>query len=110
MASTFKNFKKELTTTEETIYICPANKVAIVLGIQATNADGLYEADLNLSWSDASDSNTKTPLLFATPIPPGSALSCIAGKLTLEEGDTIIAEASTDNAVTLSGSVVEMDA
>lgn len=110
MASTFKNFKKELTTTDEIVYTCPANKVAIVIGVQATNIDGQYEADLILNWSDASDSNVETPLLFATPIPPGSALSCIAGKLTLETGDAIIAEASADNTIAITGSVLETDA
>jgi hypothetical protein len=110
MAENFKNFKLELTETPAVAYTCPAGKVAIVIGLQAANSDGTYEGDLTLGWTDASDSGAETNLLFAVVVPPGSAMNCLAGKLALEAGDEIVAEASADETIVLTGTVVEMDA
>jgi len=110
MAETYKNFGLELTETSAVAYTCPSGKITIVIGLQAANSDGEYEADINLAWTDASAGDAETELLFAIVVPPGSALNCLAGKLVLEAGDSIVANTSVDDAIALTGSVVEMDA
>jgi hypothetical protein len=113
MSETFKNFKEHLTVSTSTIYTCPPDKTAILLMLQVSNSDGEYVADANVSWTDSSDlDETSTPietvLLKNAVIPVGSALSAVAGKMVLEAGDTIKASASADNAVTISGSILEL--
>lgn len=108
MAETFKNFKGALTTTTATIYTCPASTVAIVLMAQVANIDGINEADASVSWIDSSDSNAETYLIKGVPIPAGSALGVMSGKLVLEAGDSIKALASADSDLVISGSVLEM--
>ena len=108
MAEAFKNFKLALGTDSATAYTCPAATTAIVLLCQVANIDGVNEADTTITWTDASDSDASTALVSAMPIPAGSALGVLSGKLVLEAGDTIAGLASAASDLVLSGSVVEM--
>ena len=108
MAETFKNFKGAIGTSAEVVYTCPAATTAIVLTIQITNIDGVNEADASVSWIDSSDSNAETYLIKAVPVPAGSALGMLSGKLVLEAGDSIKALASADSDLVISGSVLEI--
>lgn len=108
MAETFDNFKSVLGTTASTIYTCPAATVAIVLLIQVTNVDGLNEADATVLWVDSSDSSAETELIKSAPVPAGSALNVLGGKLVLKAGDSIKAYASAASDLKITGSVVEM--
>ena len=108
MAETFKNFKGAMGTSAEVVYTCPAATTAIVLTIQVTNIDGVNEADASVLWADASDSAAETYLIKAAPVPAGSALGVLSGKLVLEAGDTIKALASATGDLVVSGSVLEM--
>jgi len=108
MAEVFKNFPYVITTTNGTAYTCPSGKTAIVLCLQVTNVDGAVSADATVSWTDASQSGLETCLVKSCPIPAGGALNILAGKLVLESGDSIKANASADNKLVLTGSVVEM--
>ena len=108
MAETFKNFKGAMGTSAEVVYTCPAATTAIVLTIQVTNIDGVNEADASVSWTDSSDSGAESYLIKAAPIPAGSALGVLSGKLVLEAGDTVKAMASAAGDLIVSGSVLEM--
>ena len=108
MAETFKNFKLALGTDSATAYTCPAATTSIVLLLQVSNIDGVNEADATVTWTDASDSNASTALVSTVPIPAGSSLGVLSGKLVLEAGDTIAGLASAASDLVLSGSVVEM--
>jgi hypothetical protein len=108
MAETFKNFKLALGTDSATAYTCPAATTSIVLLLQVSNIDGVNETDTTVTWTDSSDSDTSTALVSAVPIPAGSALGVLSGKLVLEAGDTIAGLASADGDLVLAGSVVEM--
>ena len=108
MAETFKNFKLALGTSSATAYTCPAATTAIVLLLQVSNIDGTNEADASVSWTDASDSDASTALVSAVPIPAGSSLGVLSGKLVLEAGDAIAGLASAASDLVLTGSVVEM--
>ena len=108
MAEAFKNFKLALGTDSATAYTCPAATTAIVLMLQVSNVDGVNEADATVSWTDASDSDASTALVSAVPVPAGSSLGVLAGKLVLEAGDTIAGLASAASDLVLTGSVVEL--
>ena len=108
MAETFKNFKLALGTDSATAYTCPAATTAIVLLLQVSNIDGTNEADATVTWTDASDSDASTALVSAVPVPAGSALGVLSGKLVLEAGDAIAGLASAASDLVLTGSVVEM--
>ena len=108
MAEAFKNFKLALTDSSATAYTCPAATTAIVLLLQVSNIDGTNEADATVTWTDASDSDASTALVSTVPIPAGSSLGVLSGKLVLEAGDTIKGLASADGDLVLAGSVVEM--
>ena len=108
MAEVFKNFKLALGTDSATAYTCPAATTAIVLLLQVSNVDGVNEADATITWTDASDSGTSTALVSAVPVPAGSAIGVLSGKLVLEAGDAIKGLASAAGDLVLTGSVVEM--
>jgi hypothetical protein len=108
MAETFKNFKLALGTSSATAYTCPAATTSIVLLLQVSNIDGVNEADATVTWTDDSDADASTALVSAVPIPAGSALSVLSGKLVLEAGDAIKGLASAASDLVLTGSVVEM--
>jgi hypothetical protein len=108
MAEAFKNFKLALGTSSATAYTCPASTTAIVLMLQVSNVDGTNEADATITWTDASDSGASTALANAVPVPAGSALGVLSGKMVLEAGDTIAGLASAASDLVLTGSVVEM--
>ena len=108
MTETFKNFKGAMGTSAGVVYTCPAATTAIVLTIQVTNINGVNEADASVSWTDSSDSGAETYLIKAAPVPAGSALGVLSGKLVLEAGDTIAGLASEASDLVLTGSVVEM--
>ena len=108
MAEAFKNFKLALGTSSATAYTCPAATTAILLLLQVSNVDGVNEADASISWTDSSDSDASTALVSAVPVPAGSALGVLSGKLVLEAGDTIAGLASAASDLVLTGSVVEM--
>jgi len=108
MAEAFKNFKLALGTSSATAYTCPASTTAIVLLCQVANVDGKNEADATVTWTDSSDSDASTALVSTVPVPAGSALGVLSGKLVLEAGDTIAGLASAASDLVLTGSVVEM--
>ena len=108
MAETFKNFKLALTDSSATAYTCPSATTAIVLLLQVSNIDGTNEADATVTWTDDSDSDASTALVSTVPVPAGSALGVLSGKLVLEAGDTIAGLASAASDLVLTGSVVEM--
>lgn len=103
----FKNAKRELTTSNATIYTCPADTVAIVLLCQVANVDGTNDAYVTVSWTDASDSSAETKLVSTLNVPSASSLSCLDGKLVLEAGDALKGMASEGGDLMITVSVME---
>lgn len=108
MAEVFKNARYALTTSNSTIYTCPAGTSAIVVLAQIANIDGTDEALADLHWTDASAGAAATNLLKAAPIPAGSALQGIGGKLVLEAGDSLRGKASANGDLVITVSVLEI--
>lgn len=110
MAHTLKNFRGIMTTTGVTAYTCPANTSAVVVSLQVANVDGVNSADATVHWTDSSNSNAVTRFGYNVTIPAQTAVAMLVPgtKQVLEAGDTIVATASADGDLELSGSILEM--
>jgi len=108
MANIFKNAKKKIQTTAGTaVYTCPSATVAIVIGAQAANTSATAE-EVDVYWTDSSDSNTITRLVKAVVVPGKASLAPIAGKLVLEAGDAIYALGQVNDRAEITVSVLEI--
>jgi hypothetical protein len=107
MANTFKNAKLKIQSTMGDVYVCPSATVAIVIGCQVSNVSASPE-EVEVIWTDASDSNAVTRLVKDVVIPSNAALAPIAGKLVLEAGDKIRAKGETNNDAEIVVSVLEI--
>lgn len=107
MAEVFKNSKKVLTTSMEDAYVCPGGSSAIVIGAQIANLD-TAAVGVRLQWTDASDSNAATRLVYDMAIPAGVSIAPVSGKLVLEAGDKIQGYCSGANKAELTLSILEL--
>jgi len=107
MANTFKNAKLKIQATAGDVYTCPSATVAIVIGCQVANVSAASE-EVNVWFTDASDSNAVTRLVKDVSIPAKASLAPIAGKLVLEAGDKIRAQGETNNDAEITVSVLEI--
>jgi hypothetical protein len=107
MANTFKNAKIKIQSTMGDVYTCPSATTAIVIGCQVANVSAAAE-EVEVIWTDASDSNAITRLVNNVVIPAKASLAPIAGKLVLEAGDKIRAKGETNNDAEIVVSVLEI--
>ena len=105
MANTFKNAKAALTDTIADVYEVPAATTAIVIGVHVANI-GTANHMLDMVWTDDSDSDTATTLAEAVVVPENAAYEPV-GKLVLEAGDKIRANADASSALEVTVSVLE---
>lgn len=97
-----------LTTSFQTVYTCPASTAAMVTFCQVTNVDGTNNVDVDVDWTDASAANAATLLASTMTVPADAAVVPIAGRLTLQAGDTIRAKASAAGDAVITLSVMEI--
>lgn len=107
MAQVFKNAKAVLADTATTVYTCPANTTAIVIGAQISNVNA-NNSNLQFWWTDSSDANAVTRLGYDVTISTNAVYEPIAGKLILEAGDSIIGISSVASALESSISILEL--
>ena len=87
MANTFKNYTSSLSdATETTVYTVPASTTSVVIGLNVANT--------TTSQVTVSVKVAGTFLVKDAPIPAGSALSVLDGKVIAETTDTITAQSS----------------
>jgi hypothetical protein len=100
MANTFKSYKEEsIGTSSVSVYTVPSGTTAVVIGFTLSNKiSSQITVDVQFD---------STYLLKNTPIPPGSTLSALDGKIILEEGTVIMITASNAISVDAILSVVE---
>ena len=109
MAEAFKKFKAELGLDPVTVYTCPAGTTAIITAFRVTNKDGTNDCDLFFSWTDASDSDDETALDHGVNVPANSSYLPFDGeKDGLEAGDSLVASASAEGDLVVSGFVLEI--
>lgn len=99
MANTFKNVTASVSTSEVTVYTA-TGVTGIVIGLQLANKLGsMVTVDIEAAGK----------ILGADlPIPAGSALAPIAGKLVLENGDALKVTASDTDSVDVLLSLMEI--
>lgn len=99
MANTFKNETGVATTGGATIYTCPSATTTVVIGITLANKI--------TSSVTASVQVGSVYIVKDAPIPVGSALSPLDGKIILEATDTVVVTASDNSAVDVVLSLLE---
>ncbi len=108
MAEAFRNARQAVGTSLAAVYTCPAATKAIVIGCQVANVDGVNAADISLAWTDDSDADALTYLCKTIPVPPDAAFNPIGGRLVLEAGDQLQAQASAAGDLELSLGILEI--
>lgn len=100
MANVFKNYVSEsIGTVDTTVYTVPANTTAVIIGLNIANLIGSQvTADVKLG---------TTHIVKAAPIPSGSALSVLDGKIVLEAADTIKVTSSANTSLDVILSAME---
>jgi len=100
MANTFKNYTSaSVGTGGTTVYTVPAATTAVVIGCNLANTTASSIAvDVQLG---------TTYIVKGAPIPAGSALSVLDGKIILETGETIVVTSDTATSTDVILSVLE---
>jgi len=109
MANTFKNkLATGVGTSTNTVYTCPANTTAVVIGVTLCNLK-TTGVEATLQVNDTSASAT-SHLLKSAPVPSGSSIVVVGGeqKIVLEAGDSIRCAASAASAIDVTMSVLEI--
>ena len=103
--NTFKTVTAELTTTLESIYTAPAITSTIVLMAQVSNIS-TEPANVTAIHYDT-DSSTSTELVKNFTVPVADAVGVLVGKLVLTPGQSFYANASTNDRLKLTLSLLE---
>lgn len=108
MAEVFKNAKivNISDSAYDVAYTCPAGKTAIIISTQVANTGG-SNAKVSARWVDSSDS-ANVPLAQDVTVPGDTAINVIAARLVLEENDTLEFTADSQNALSVSVSLLEI--
>lgn len=101
----FKTHTANITTADEVVYTTPENNTGIVLMAQVANITS-SETTVTFSHHDAT-ANTTTELVKDFSIPGNDAAGVITGKLVVQEGNSLRASASANDALKITLSILE---
>jgi len=100
MANTFKNYTSaSVGTSPVTTYTVPASTTSVMIGCNIANTTG---AQITVDVQAAG-----VYLVKGVPVPAGSALSVLDGKIILEAADTIVVTSDTATSCDVIASVLE---
>jgi len=99
----FKTYTANLTPTSTTVYTTPSGYTSIVLLAQISNTS---ESTISVT-SDFIRSSVPTNLIKNGLVPKRDAINIIGGKLILQTGDSLKANASISNASQMIISIIE---
>jgi hypothetical protein len=102
-SNTFKTITKQLTTTAQSLYTCPTGVTVIILLAQVANVDVVTRS---VTFKHVRARN-ETELLKNSPIPIQDARAILTGRLVLEEGDRVVAQADANDGLKITISLVE---
>jgi len=109
MANEFKLITKAGVTSSDVIYTVAADKTAVILGLtlgNTTTAQTTATVTINTNTSNMSGANNEAnqavEIITNAPIPAGSSLSVLDGKIVLATTDEIIVIGSGATDVILS--------
>jgi len=100
MANTFKNYTgASIGTSPSTVYTVPASTVAVIIGLNLANRTASsVTVDVQLG---------STYIVKGAPVPAGSALSALDGKIIAETTETIVVTSDTASSIDAIVSVLE---
>jgi len=100
MANTFKNYTgASIGTSPSTVYTVPASTTAVIIGLNLANRTASsVTVDVQLG---------STYIVKAAPVPSGSALSVLDGKIIAETTETIVVTSDTASSIDAIVSVLE---
>lgn len=100
MANTFKNYTSaSVGTSAVTTYTVPSSTTAVVIGCNLANRTGSQvEVDVQIG---------STYLVKGAPVPSGSALGVVDGKIIMEAGETLNVTSDSASSVDVILSVLE---
>ena len=114
MANTFKlkTFEQGATAVNTNIatYTVPASTTTIIIGLTISNITGnsiTVDAQIVSTTNDVT-TNVSSYIGKDLPIPSGSALDVLAGKVVLQTGDTIVVQSDTLASVNISMCIMEI--
>lgn len=110
MPEIFKFVNNTLTTaavTTQNLYTSPANTTSIIFMGQLANIDVSNTAAVTIVAVDSSASSTKH-LTSNMPVPIGAATTFLSGKLVLEAGDVLSANANGNNRIDVTLSILQL--
>ena len=111
MANAFKIKTKAggavAANTDMTIYTVPAATTAIIIGLTIANkVANAITVDVKLESSTSGNANVNIGQNF--PIPSGSSLDALAGKVCLNVGDILKIQSDTANSIDIALSIMEI--
>jgi hypothetical protein len=100
MANTFKNYTaSSVGTSASTVYTVPSATTSVIIGCNLSNVtEEVIRVDVQLG---------STYIIKDAPIPSGSALSVLDGKIIAEAADTIVVTSDTASSTDVIISVLE---
>jgi len=100
MANTFKNYTgASIGTSPSTVYTVPASTTSVIIGLNLANRTASsVTVDVQLG---------STYIVKAAPVPSGSALSVLDGKIIAETTETIVVTSDTASSIDAIVSVLE---
>ena len=109
MANTFKSITKTggatAANTDITVYTVPASTTTIIIGLTISNLiNTSITADVKLENADGDNIHIGKNL----PIPSGSALNALTGKVVMETGDILKVQSDTANSADIALSIMEV--
>jgi hypothetical protein len=110
MPETFKFVNATLTTeaiTSQNLYTSPANTTSIIFMGQLANIDPTNPAAVSVTAFDVS-ANNRDYLAANIPVPVSSATTFLTGKLVLEAGDVLSANANGNNRIDVTLSILQL--
>jgi len=103
--NSFTTKREDLTTANVEIYTTPPGFTSIVLMSQITNVTG--NAAQITAWTRNATTSISTELAKNFDVPGHDATSITVGKLVIPEGDTLILQASANNVLKATISILE---
>lgn len=100
MPNTFLRKLADISTSPATVYTVPAATTTVVIGFMIANVtSALIEVDIEAAGKK---------LGVGIPIPAGSSLSVLDGKLVLETTDTVVVTSDTVDSAEVILSIMEI--
>lgn len=102
--NTFKAVTAIVTTANTVVYTTPIGITAIVLMAQCAN---ITQNNHNVSFNHVSPIGVRTELLKNYPVLKNDAAGLLTGKLIVEQNNSVEIQASSNNALKLTLSILE---